>query len=239
VFTQRSLGIDDGADILLQMIHSPYSMEVENYPPRENRRYVSVANLLTCNDHTSPDLETYKGRITPNRECITYLLELCNDIKKSPTRLAQLLVQIAKFEQKLSSTLFASDCIVTCRDIMTVVREHYLGENKKHFIPQLYELARVFKGLRDFFVLYWDFFRNINGHGIALFGRKEDFSLQCTQVINGLTEHHITSFGVHARRSVACVRPAIVHDAAIDWLGMHDGEKFRPQPPNIPRLFGR
>jgi hypothetical protein len=67
-------------------------MEVEFYLIWGHRRYVGVSNLLICNNQISPDLETYKGNIAPDKECITYLLELCNDIKKSPRRLARLLV---------------------------------------------------------------------------------------------------------------------------------------------------
>jgi hypothetical protein len=188
-----------------------------------------VANLLTCNDRTSPDLETYKGRITPNNDCITYLLELCDVIKKSPTRLARLLAQIAKFEFKLSSEYYASDCVVACRDMMTVVREHYLGEDRRQFILQLYELAEVLSRYRDMLASDWNHLCNYYPSRMAQFGSKEYFSIQCTQVINGLTEHHPTSFGVRARQSLVCARPVIVRDAAIGWLGMHDGEKFRPR----------
>jgi hypothetical protein len=226
-FTQPSLGINDGVDFLLEIMHSPYSTQVETYLYWQDHRYVSVANLLTCNDQISPDFETYKGKITPDKECIAYLLELCNDIKKSPRRLARLLVQIAKFEFKISFQDYATDCVVTCHDIMTIVREHYLGD-RRQFISHLYELAEVLIRHRDMLVSDWDHLCTNYPSRMAQFGSKEDFSKKCTQVINGLTEHHLISFGVHVRRSLVCARPVIVQDAAIGWLGIYDGERFRP-----------
>jgi hypothetical protein len=202
-------------------------MEIEGYPDWKEHRYVSVANLLTRNDQALPDLETYKGTITPNKECITYLLELCNDIKKSPRRLARLLVQIAKFEQKLTSKYYATDCIVNCRDIVTVVREHYLKEDRRQFIPHLYELAQVLKRHRDLLVSDWDFLCSNYQDAMAQFGSKEEFSMECTQVINSLTEYRPISVGICASRSLACARPVFVQDVATGWLGMHDGERFR------------
>jgi hypothetical protein len=187
-----------------------------------------VANLLTCNDQISPDLETYKGKIAPDKECITYLLELCNDIKKSPRRLARLLVQTAKFEFKISSKWYAADCVVVYYDIMTIVREHYLGEDRRQFIRESYELAEVLRRHRDILVSDWDVLYSRNSSKMDQLNSKEDFSMKCTQVINGLTEHHPISFGVHARQSLVCARPVIVQDAAIGWLGMYDGERFRP-----------
>jgi hypothetical protein len=209
-------------------MHSPYSTELASHPDWGHHRYVSVANLLTCNDQTSPELETYKGDINPDKESITYLLELCKDIKKSPRRLARLLVHIARFEVRLSSMYYAADCVVTCHDIMTIVQEHYLGD-RRQFISQLYELAGVLRRHRDILISDWDELGRKFSSRMAQFGSKEDFGMKCTQVINGLTEHHPTSFGVHSRRSLACARPVIVTDAAIGWLGMYDGERFRPQ----------
>jgi hypothetical protein len=227
-FTLPSLGIDYGVDFLLEVMHSPYSSEVETYPLWKDHRYVSVANLLTCNDQIAPDLETYKGKVAPDKECIAYLLELCNDIKKSPTRLARLLIQIAKFEFKISSRYYATDCVVACHDIMTIVQEHYLGD-KMQFISHLYELAEVLRRHRDILVSDWDDLCTKNPSTMGQFGSKEDFRIKCTQVINGLTEHHPTTFGVQARRSLVCTRPVIVQDSAIGWLGMREGEMFRPQ----------
>ncbi|CAG8725294.1 15247_t:CDS:1, partial [Acaulospora colombiana] len=65
---------------------------------------------------------------------------------------------------------------------------------------------------------------------------KEDFSIRCTEVIQSLTNQKPVAFGSQTRRTLACARPLIVQDAATDWLGMHDGERFQPEPKTPPYL---
>ncbi|PVG01116.1 hypothetical protein CPB86DRAFT_805524 [Serendipita vermifera] len=225
--SQPDLGIDDGADFLLEITHTSFYRSVAE-SSIESLRVFSVAHLLTYQDQAFLDLETYKQDITPNKDCVKHLWELCNDIKKSPHRLARLLVRIAICELERSSALCSLNCIETYHDIITVVKRYYLTESGNSFDAQLYELANILSRHRDVVISEWDRLLRENPSRMDRLGSKEDFSVQCTEVIHGLTNHKSVAFGLCTSRTLACARPLVAHDAATGWLGMYYGERFKP-----------
>ncbi|PVF91467.1 hypothetical protein CPB86DRAFT_830575 [Serendipita vermifera] len=195
--TQPSLGIDDGADFLLEIMHSPFNSNLPS-PYWRLYRYISIANLLACQDQASINLAPWKRDFHPNKDCIIHIFELCNNIKKSPRRLARLLARIATFE----------------------LREHYLGANIKPFDPQLYELAGILRRHRDALLWDWDMLLRKNQIRMGQLGSKEEFGMKCTQVIYGITGPKLVTFGLRTSRTIACARPYMMHDAAPGWLGI-------------------
>ncbi|PVF91468.1 hypothetical protein CPB86DRAFT_830576 [Serendipita vermifera] len=197
--------------------------------PGPTMQFIEQALLdLDTIDQTFIDLATYKNVISPNKDCLKYLFELCNDIKKSPKRLSHLLTRIARFELQ---SLYEADIgsALNCRDIIAVVQEYYLGEDGSTFNAQLYELADILRRHLDELVLQWDILQERYQIMMDRLGSKEDFTTKCTQVIHGLTSHKFVTFGLHTSRTLACARPLLLPDVTTGWLGMYDGKMFRPE----------
>jgi hypothetical protein len=224
-FTQPSLGVGDGGDFFLAVMHSPLSMD--RY--RVYTRYGRVPALLK---HEGPEpfkLDFYEKGKSPKQECISYLLELCANVKASPGRLTRLLVQLTKANLEAILEWPEPRLVLEIRYISEVAGKYCVGRSSQSYITHSRELAELLTLSRDVVGFMWDtLLLDPTDRLMEALGDKEEFKRQCTRVIQDIVAPTRTTFGLRASRSLACTRATPTSDAATGWLGMHDGENFRP-----------
>ncbi|PVF90845.1 hypothetical protein CPB86DRAFT_803262, partial [Serendipita vermifera] len=227
-FTQPDMGIDHGGDFLLQTIYplldiiillvaSPgYRDHGYNPPVPVHHRLVPFQVQGDKNDKEI------------NGECTEYLLELVDSVKRSPSRLIRLLIQLAK-----PSNLFLFrnwvPLAVDLYHILNIIKIHCFNNDTSLHIVDVHELADLLTRKRDAAIEQWNLGTQIWRKSVAPWESKSDFSAECTEVIHRLVSPKLTTFGLGASRSIACARPLMVPDAAVGWLGVYDGEIFRPR----------
>ncbi|PVG01063.1 hypothetical protein CPB86DRAFT_137795 [Serendipita vermifera] len=229
-FTNSNLGVEDGGDYLLEIIHSPYSLG--HYAENRSWRMAFcgfIPALLSRLDWESY-LETYF-----KLECVSRLLEFAEDVKRHPRRLISLLIKLARasYQPNFPGPYTALNLYY----MVTVIEGYCTSENTRPHITGSHELAHALIELRDAVVAQWSRVLDENetcpGDRTRL-GDKDAFSARCTRAIHGLLTPSPTAFGIQASRSLSCARPLIVANAAIGWLGIHDGERPRPHVPMVP-----
>ncbi|PVF91525.1 hypothetical protein CPB86DRAFT_878465 [Serendipita vermifera] len=226
-FHQPSLGVDFGGDFLLQAFHSPFSIGDGEY----ETQYGRIPDFLVHNnDGASEFIRRYSNQfINPysnmkaSTDCISYLLELCRDIKCNPGRLTCLLVHVVCSNLKYVKIWGNPVCVMDLCNVMEVIWECDLGERGTAHITDSYELARLFRECRDQVIGRWNAFRYHElGSLMGQISGKDDFRVKCNEVIHQLTSPPLTIFGLQMRRLITCTRSAVAVDAAAGMLGMYD-----------------
>jgi hypothetical protein len=160
-----------------------------------------------------------------SRDCISYLSELCDNIKQSPGRLIDLLIQLLKAHNLHG--LSDANLALGLHHLMAIVNERCIGDSAKSHIASSHELARSLTRSRDMVLREWEYLSGNESDIMARLGRKDEFSARCTKAIHGLLTPTLITFGAHSGRSIACARPLLVSDAARGWSGMYDGERTK------------
>jgi hypothetical protein len=166
----------------------------------------------------------YQGQTNMSKpECISYLLDLCNDVKQSSMRLIRLLAHLTSANVETMRSWANPHLALDVHHILVVTRRYCLGNSAALHIVDRYELARLLTHSRDLVMQKWDVFLSYDSQGLmsAVEG-KEEFCRRCTEVIHDLMVPQLTTFGVGASRSIVCARPLCGSDAASNYLGMYD-----------------
>jgi hypothetical protein len=228
-FAQPSLGIDYGGDFLLQIIHSPFGVAIQSEDTwGTNSSYGIIPALLA-----SKDVEAYvkKGNYEP--DCILYLKQLCDKVKRSPGRHMRLLIYImvADLNHLKYSLRYAFPihrCALDIYQVLGIAKEYCLDVDMRSYISYVHNLAWLFSQSRDLVLEQWETLPEYDESEMEQLGGKEDFSATCTQVIHSLLTPRLSTFGIQASRSLSCARPIIENDAAKGWLGMYEAERYKP-----------
>jgi hypothetical protein len=177
----------------------------------------------------SKDVEVYIKAMNLKPGCIVYLKELSEAIKHSPERLIRLLIYILAADFKyLQCPIPSFQCALNIYQAVYIAKDYFLDIDMGSYIAYVHNLAWLFAQSRDLALEHWKLLLDRNENAMEQLGDKEDFSVTCTQVIHDLLMPHISTFGIHASRSLCCARPIIEDDAARGWLGMYEGERYRP-----------
>jgi hypothetical protein len=168
------------------------------------------------------------GNLKP--DCIVYLKELSDEIKRNPGRLIRLLICIVAadldylrgWEPNVQGAL-------DIYQVLGLAEVHCLNVDMRSYISYVHNLAWLFAQSRDVVLDEWESLLVKDEESkMEQLGGKEGFSVTCTQVIHGLLKPRLSTFGICASRSLCCARPIIEDDAARGWLGMYEGERYRP-----------
>jgi hypothetical protein len=155
-------------------------------------------------------------------ECISYLLDLCNDVKQSPMRLIRLLVHLTSLDFQMMRSWTHPGFIMDIHHILVVTRRYCLGNSVALYIVDRYELARLLTHSRDLVMQQWNEFLPYDNQGLMDTLEAEQFCRRCTEVVHDLMVPQLTTFGVGSSRSIICARPLCGSDAASNHLGMYD-----------------
>ncbi|PVF98202.1 hypothetical protein CPB86DRAFT_814924 [Serendipita vermifera] len=90
-FTNPTLGVDQGGEFLLEIIHSPFSMNKSQHVTTHHIMYGLVPALLA-----SSDIEAYNWDPHLNPVCLPRLQEFAEDVKLHPGRLILLLTKLVR-----------------------------------------------------------------------------------------------------------------------------------------------
>lgn len=220
-FTQPTLGIDDGGDFFLQVMHTPLSMDRF----RLHTRYGRVPALLAHDGLQSFELEFYEEGKSPKPECIAYLLELCANVKRSPERITHLLIQLTKVYLEAMSEWSEwpePRLALEIQDLMDVASKYCIQGDTRPSIAKSHELAQLLTNSRDAVAPMWErLLAHPDGKLMERLGSKDNFSARCTRAIRDLTTPKLTTFGIRANYSIACAQPVLASDVGVGWLGMH------------------
>jgi hypothetical protein len=173
--------------------------------------------------YESENISEFKGYATDrgvNRDSISYLLQLTQDIKQNPVRLTRLLVQIAKADLEFALKFKDILCAVDLRDIIEVVKKYCLGYDETSHIRCSHELAIILIRWRDSLASGWYTDLGLPKYEIRERIEPDELTKRCTEVIHGLMAPRVTRFGLRASRSIACARPVVPTDPATGWLRM-------------------
>ncbi|PVF96632.1 hypothetical protein CPB86DRAFT_816149 [Serendipita vermifera] len=225
-FKQPSLGVDFGGDFLLHIFYSPFNLSSRRYEVggEWESDYGRVPDFLVHDkDEPSEFIRRHPG-IKASTDCIPYLLELCRDIKRNPGRLIRLLIHMVSCNLEYIKEWDNPICVMDLYDILKVVKECGLGKNGTAHITNLYELAGLVRKCRVEVTDRWDKCRRHVEFGSLMeqMCGKEDFRVECNQVLHDLISQSLTIFGLQARRLVICARPTVTADPAADILRMYD-----------------
>jgi hypothetical protein len=156
-------------------------------------------------------------------ECISYLLDLCNDVKQSSMRLIRLLVHLTSVSFQTMHNWANPGLILDIHHILVVTRRYCLGNSVALYIVDRYELARLLTRSRDLVMRQWKGFLSYDDQSLMDTLEAEEFCRRCTEVVHDLMVPQLTTFGVRTSQSVFCARPLCGSDAATNYLGMYDG----------------
>ncbi|PVF96634.1 hypothetical protein CPB86DRAFT_786718 [Serendipita vermifera] len=233
-FSQPSLGVDFGGDYLLQIFHSPFS--IRNRRGLRNIeweiKYGRIPGfLVNNNDGSSEFIKRHSTKfprpysdMRTSTDCISYLLELCRDIKRNPGRLTRLLIHMVSSDLEYINKFDNPICIMDFYDILKVVAECGLGKNGTSHSTDSYELAELVKKCRDKVTDCWEACRKHGNLGSLMeqMSGKEDFRVKCNEAIHDLISRPLTIFGLQTCRSLTCAQPTVAIDAAAGILRMYD-----------------
>jgi hypothetical protein len=223
-FTQTRLGMDYGGDFLLQIIHSPFGVIQSEHAMGTSGSHGIVPAILA-----SKDVEAYVKREAFKPDSALHLKELSDEVKRSPGRLARLLIHIVAADFKyFRERNVTFQCALDIYQVIGIVKEYCLDVDMRSYISYVHNLARLLAQSRDLVLEGWEVLLLRDENTIEQLGDKGDFSVTCTQVIHSLLTPRLSTFGIHASRSLCCARPIIEDDAARGWLGMYEGERYRP-----------
>jgi hypothetical protein len=212
--------VDYGGDFLLEIFHSPYSTAIEDNTWRLNSDYGRLPDMLL---HDSEDVSEFKGYAPDrlfNRDSISHLLRLTQDVKKYPVRLTHLLVQMAKADLEYVLGFQNPVCAVDLRNTVEVVKKYCLGNDGTSHIRYSHDLAIILTRWRDRLAGGWDS-DHVPEYLIKELVGPDELTMRCTQVIHGLLAPRVMMFGLRANRSIACARPVVPVDAATGWMSMY------------------
>ncbi|PVF96692.1 hypothetical protein CPB86DRAFT_736413, partial [Serendipita vermifera] len=195
-FTQPDLGIDHGEDFLLQILHFSLNSRARliSLPGYNGHGY--ILPLLVYGRTVPFEAEDGKNAKNLKREYIGYLLELCEDIKRSPSRLLRLLVQLAKRSNPSVSFSLEARFVLDVHYMIKVIRSHCLGRDKLPYVVDMHELAHLLTGIRDEIIEGWERLLSVDGNLMAVVGAKNGFKTRCTNVIRRLLSPRPTAFGL-------------------------------------------
>jgi hypothetical protein len=184
--------------------------------------YGRVPDMLL---HDREDASSFKGYDATNveidRDTISYLLQLTQDVKQDPTRLIRLLIQMAKSDLEYLWEWNDPRCIVDLGNLVEVVKKYCLGNDGTSHIKYSPELALVLTKWRDNLAGYWDGFSDLPEYAIRERIEPNELMKLCTEVIHGLLAPRVARLGLQTTRSIACARPVVATDAAMEWLRMY------------------
>jgi hypothetical protein len=216
--------MDYGGDFLLQIIHSPFGVVESEHASGTNGSHGIIPAILA-----SKDVEAYVKKEKFQPDSILYLKELSDEVKGNPGRLIRLLICIVAADlEYLRYDRRESQCALNIYQVLGIAKEYCLGVDMGSYISYVHNFAWLFAQSRDLFLKRWEILLHHDENTMGQLGDKEDFSVSCTQVIHILLTPRLSAFGTHASRSLCCARPIIEKDAARGWLGMHEGERYRP-----------
>ncbi|PVF91612.1 hypothetical protein CPB86DRAFT_820349 [Serendipita vermifera] len=225
-FTQPSLGIDFGGDYLLHIFHSPFSIGDDDH----ETFYGRIPDFLVHdNDQPSEFISRFPYKflrrhsdMRTSADCISHLLELCRDIKRSPGRLTRLLIHMVSSNLEYIKKWNNPICVVDFYDILKIMRECGLGKKGTAYITDSYELAGLVRQCRDEVTGHWDTFRNhkIFGSLMDQTSGKDDFRVRCNEAIHDLRSQPLTTFGLQTCRLLTCTRSTVAADAVVGILRM-------------------
>ncbi|PVF96697.1 hypothetical protein CPB86DRAFT_736422 [Serendipita vermifera] len=186
-FSQFGLGTDHGEDFLLRFIHSPFSTRVQHSSNRLIARYGRVPALLA---HEGPgifQLQSQEEGKTPKPECISYLLELCENVKRSPVRLTRLLTYLTQIDLEAIQTWVNPHLILDIHHILEVTTRHCSESGATPETTDRRELAHLLEATRDRIIDQWVNLTAKDSQGLMTpLGDKGTFKERCTDVIHGL-----------------------------------------------------
>jgi hypothetical protein len=174
-------------------------------------------------------VEAYVKKEKFQPDSILYLKEFSEEVKANPRRLIRLLISIVAADlEHLRYDRRKSQCALDIYQVLGIAKEYCLGVDMGSYISYVHNLAWLFTQSRDLVLEEWELLFPRDENTMGQLGDKEDFSAACTQVIHSLLTPRLFAFGIHASRSLCCARPIIEKDAARGWLGMYEGERYRP-----------
>jgi hypothetical protein len=204
-------------------MHSPFSTGVQRTRTWVYVRYGRVPALLAHEGPGDFDLQSQGETKVSKPECISYLLELCNNVKQSAMRLILLLIYLTSADLEAMRTWPNLQLVLDIHHILVVTRSYCLGSRGASTIVYRYELARLLTHSRNLVMRQWDKLLIKDNQGLmSALEAKDEFGRRCTEVIRDLMAPKLTSFGVQTSRLITCARPLCGLDAAIGYLGMHD-----------------
>jgi hypothetical protein len=184
-------------------------------------RYGRVPDMFLCESNNVSEFKGYAPDRGVNRDSISYLLQLTQDVKQNPVRLARLLTQMAKADLEYALVFKNPLCIIDLRNIIEVVKKYCLGNDGTARIRYSHELALILLRWRDSIAGSWGRYSRAPEYTIKERIEPEELAKRCTEVIHGLVAPRVTRFGLQASRSIACIRPVVATDPATGWLRMH------------------
>jgi hypothetical protein len=193
-------------------------------------KYDRVFGLLT---HEGPEpFKPMGGEGAPKPKCMSYLLEICENIKKNPTRLIRLLIRLVKANLDfLDRRECDSELVMDLRDIANLTKRHCLGDIGSPPIIYMHELANLLIGYRDEAMRQWKYMEGDKKNSMSQLGDKEVLKAECNEVICLLRAPRRTTFGSRASQSLSCTVPLVQADIRTGWIGMgvYDGERPKPK----------
>jgi hypothetical protein len=205
-------------------MHSPFSTGVQRARNWVYVRYGRVPALLAHEGPGDFEIQSQGETKVSKPECISYLLELCNDVKQSPMRLIRLLIYLTSTDLEAMRTWPSLQLVLDIHHILVVTRSYCLGSRAGSPIVYRYELARLLTHSRDLVMRQWDKLLIKDNQGLmSALEANDEFGRRYTEVIRDLMALKLTPFGVQTSRLIICVRPLCGLDAVAGYLGMHDG----------------
>ncbi|CAG8682152.1 14719_t:CDS:2, partial [Acaulospora colombiana] len=172
-FTNPALGVDEGGDFLLEIIHSPFNIQRYSSSIGYERGYGFIPALLSGDD--------WRFCITGSifkPECISRLLEFADDVKLHPGRFVVLLAKLAWADYRCFPTRFGPQYALNLYYMITLIEGYCTSDYTKSHIASSHDLARALQKLRDIVPLLASDVprssRDSEHHILQLLGSKPD-----------------------------------------------------------------